>query len=239
MLKRICRGWYALPQADERVVRAILAGGRLGCLSGCRFYGIWVPHHTSLHVVYGAGKRPRPLPGICSHPWDGPVTRKPIWSVAECVQQVIHRHDAETGLIVMESAMNLELLRPSGLPDLLAGLPAEQRQIVRFLDVAESGSETRIRLFLRRLRVPVRPQVAIPGIGHVDLLVGDKLIIECDSDEYHRSKEQHRIDRQRDLAALELGYDKIRLTYHQIWMDWEATQNSLRHQLRRRRHLNR
>lgn len=236
-LKRICRGWYALPQADEQVVRAIRMGGRLGCMSGCRFYGLWVPHLSDLHSTYGEGRRPRSAPGIQLHPYSGPMTREPLWPLAACLQQAAHRHDSETALIVMESAANLGLIDRAGLRDVIAALPRGRQRVTRFLSVAESGSETRVRLFLQRRRFAVRPQVVIPGVGRVDLLVGGVLIIECDSDEHHRSREQHHDDRRRDLAALDLGYRTIRLTYHQIWFDWEATQTSLLAELRRRRHI--
>lgn len=52
-LTRVARGWYALPFANDQVMRAIRLGGRLGCLSGCDFYGLWVPAHgESSHRVW-------------------------------------------------------------------------------------------------------------------------------------------------------------------------------------------
>ncbi len=102
---------------------------------------------------------------------------------------------------------------------------------------AESGSETRVRLFLQQLNIPVAAQAVIDGVGRVDLLVGNNLIIECDSDEHHRSKEAHHKDRTRDLAARDLGYQTIRLSYRQIWFDWDATRESLLTTIRTRRHL--
>lgn len=66
------------------------------------------------------------------------------------------------------------------------------------------------------------PQARIPGVGHVDLLVGESQIIECDG-EVHHSGTQFRTDRARDLAARDLGYDVLRLSYEQIWVTWEET----------------
>ena len=40
---RVIRGWYATDYADQDVVAALKRKGRLGCLSGCKFYGLWVP----------------------------------------------------------------------------------------------------------------------------------------------------------------------------------------------------
>lgn len=81
----------------------------------------------------------------------------------------------------------------------------------------------------------MRPQVALDRIGDVDLVVGDRLIVECDSDAHHRSKEEHQNDRRRDLEARMQGFDTIRLTYHQIWTDWEATQAVLLRVIRERK----
>lgn len=238
-LRRICRGWYALAGNDPMVVRGINAGGRLGCLSGCRHYGLWVPHDSTLHVAYGAGIRPRPRPGVTLHPVAKPMPRDAVWPLLDCLAQAATRHSAETGLIVLESALNLSLVSPAQVRDVIADLPANRRPMARFLSQAESGSETRVRLFLQQHRFPVTAQAEIACIGRVDLLVGDRLIIECDSDEHHRTATAHRNDRRRDLAALDQGLRTIRLSYHQIWVDWAETRSTLLRQLRTRWHLQR
>lgn len=46
-----------------------------------------------------------------------------------------------------------------------------------------SGTESIVRYRLHCLGIRVRTQVPLPGI--VDLLVGDKFVIECDSESYH------------------------------------------------------
>ena len=38
-------------------------------------------------------------------------------------------------------------------------------------------------MWLQQVRVQVRPQVQIPGVGRVDLVVGNSLIVECDTPE--------------------------------------------------------
>ncbi|MBK7821594.1 MAG: DUF559 domain-containing protein [Tessaracoccus sp.] len=235
-LHRIAPGWYAGKEAHDGVVRAIRAGGHLGCLSGCVAYRLWVPTHHELHVVYGRGARVKWAPGMCLHAAPGPRPTRPLWPVIDCLSHVAHRHDAESALIVLESALHQGLILASDVGDVLARVPASRRGYAQFLGAAESGTETRVRLFFARRHVKVTPQAYIRGIGRVDLLVGDRLIVECDSDEHHRSKEEHRNDRRRDLSARDLGYEVIRLTYHQVWNEWGATQRSLSHQLGRRTH---
>lgn len=106
-----------------------------------------------------------------------------------------------------------------------------------FTPQSQSGSETRVRLFFQRHRVPVRAQAVIPGVGHVDLLVGRSWIVEADSDAHHGARRDVMVDRHRDLTARELGYDTLRLSYEQIWHDWDRTREALLAHLRTRRHL--
>ena len=239
VIRRLMRGWYEFRDADPDVARALELKGRLGCLSGCASYGLWVPAVYALHVVYGDGARYPHLPGLFQHVSSAPHPRTPVWPLKDCLAQVAQRHSAEEALVVLESALNLRLIKPDEIHEVL-GHPTRSRiRLAKHLDVSESGSETRVRLFLRRCRVPVRPQVNIRPIGRVDLLVGERLIIECDGAAFHRSAEQHEIDRSRDLAARDLGLDTLRLSYRQIWDQWPETQASLLRQIRRRKHINR
>ena len=85
-------------------------------------------------------------------------------------------------------------------------------------------------------KIGVRAQAEIDGVGIVDLLVGDRLIIECDSQAHH-GETNYENDRRRDLAARDLGFTTLRLSYQQIWKHWKATQQSLTQEIRTRRHL--
>ena len=235
-LRRIRRGWYATDGADPLVERALKAGGRLGCLSGCRHHGVWVPPGSQLHVVYGRGTDPLPRKGFVAHPYSGPCPIGAVWPIGDCLRQVAGRHSVEDAMIVAESAVNLELVTEAEARWALGGLPSKYLHYRDRLAVAQSGSETRVRLFFVRRRIPVRAQVKIDGVGNVDLLVGDRLIIECDSQAHH-GETNYENDRRRDLAARDLGFTTLRLSYQQIWKQWEATEQSLIHEIRHRRHL--
>ncbi len=237
IIQRSARGWYASPLADPTVVRALEVKGHLGCLSGCRFYGVWTPPTNKLHVVYEAGDRPLPASGVLFHAANQPSPQQAVWPLRDCLDHVLHRHSTEDALIVIESAINLLLVSSAEVHSLCSARPVPGEKVRHYLSVAESGSETRVRLFFRRRNVKVTPQVWIEGVGRVDLMVGDRLIIECDSAAHHGSPAQQERDRHRDLMARALGFDTIRLTYHQIWDDWENTQALLSRELKRRRHI--
>ncbi|GAA4899226.1 type IV toxin-antitoxin system AbiEi family antitoxin domain-containing protein [Tessaracoccus lubricantis] len=238
-LTRLGRGWYAQgPLANSDAIRAVRLGGRLGCLSGCKAHGLWVPPDPSLHVLLNPGtRRPGTKPGVEFHraSVSCPTAVTPL---EECLSQVLQRHDPETALIVMESALNLKLLSEADIRSLIAAAPArQQRRLQHFMPGAQSGSETRIRLWFQRHNVPVKPQAHIPGVGHVDLLVGNSWIIEADSHAHHSSSSAQEVDGERVLTARELGYDTDRLTYGHIWNTWDRTMRFLTGRVATRKHL--
>lgn len=236
-LRRVARGWYATPLALPDAVRAVSLRARLGCLSGCRAHGLWVPEFDGLHVIINPGAPVVTGPGIHCHRLKT-VCHDAVAPVLDCVAHTIQRHDAETGLIVLESAIDKGHVSLAEATTLFHEAPKRKLgTLALFTQGPQSGSETRVRLFLQRRNIPVRPQVLIPGVGRVDLLVGKSLIVECDSAAHHSRPRDHEEDRRRDLAALGLGYRTIRLSYSQIWHSWEQTRGVLAAELATRRHL--
>ncbi|MFT0847779.1 DUF559 domain-containing protein [Actinomycetaceae bacterium L2_0104] len=145
-------------------------------------------------------------------------------------------HGTEEALIVLESGINLGRISPYDILSRL-DLPAKKREVLhKHLSVAESGSETRVRYFLQRQRISVQAQIVIPTVGRVDMLVGRKLIIECDGEAYHSSSMAFENDRQRDIAAGNAGYRTMRLSYRQIWNGWQSTQRSIMVRIERKDH---
>ncbi|SDE13722.1 hypothetical protein [Auraticoccus monumenti] len=240
-LVRVARGWYSVPGADPAVTTALRVGGRLGCLSAARFHGLWVPPDPDVHVL---GRREGPdvtsPRGVVVHPvraWSG---GDPVVGVPAAIQQVARHHDPETALVVLESALNQGLLQRADIDALTVGRNARTRALLaEAMASAQSGTETRVRRFFESRRVPVRPQVLVPGVGYVDLLVGRSLIVECDSVAHHTAAADYANDRRRDLVAVGRGYRVVRLTHAQVWAVWEQTQDALSGLVRAREHLRR
>lgn len=139
--------------------------------------------------------------------------------------------------ILIESALDQGRLSAVGLADLLGALPQRFRiPLSRVRDDAQSGTETAVRWWLEGLRVPVRSQVQLLPTVRVDLLVGTKWVIECDSRRFHDAPEQYREDRRRDLALIARGYTVTRLTWEQVFLEWEQTEQMLLTILHRRDH---
>ena len=139
--------------------------------------------------------------------------------------------------ILFESALNKGLLTWHVAQRIVSGLPSSRRrQLARVSPLAESGTETAVRWWLESLHVPVTPQVVVPGVGRVDLKLGQNWIIECDSVQFHDNPRQYHLDRARDLQLQARRYTVTRLTWEQVFLDWERTSELLLTILRRREH---
>ena len=234
-LRRIMRGWYSGPDADPDVVRALKLGGRLGCLSGCAKYGLWVPRQAKTHVIL-PGNAPLPAAEFTEFHRCAVPQRSLVFDLEDCLFQAMRYHDAETGLIVLESALQLRRINYDQAKHLASQVQKKKMATYRFLDRgAQSGSETRVRLFFQRRGVSVHTQNRTAP-GWVDLLVGKSWIVECDGREFHDSPSAFETDRERDLSNATAGYLTTRLSYRQIWHEWERTKQELGTILQRRRH---
>lgn len=235
-LRRLSRGWYATSDADPRVAEAIRFRARVGCLTGCDLHGVWVPPTPRSHVLAGSKRLPLLPSHLLWHPWGETQPNQPIFPLQDCLQQVLHRHDAETALICLESAANRRLISVDEATALIASAPVKRRSALRFFDPkAESGVETRVRLYLQRRGVAVDSQVQIPGVGRADLVAGS-LVIECDGRRYHSEDDAFDRDRERDLQTMRAGHRWLRLSYSQVFSRWASTQEALSDILQTRRH---
>lgn len=227
-LIQVGNGWYARPTANEGVLTALRLGGRLGCLSGCALHGLWVPPHQDLHVVFNRTLPPTLPARIAGHIERDLGRRLAVRPLMECLEQVVRHHDTETALIVLDSALNRRLLAESDVVQIVKQCPKFTHRVLHYLDGrAEAGTETRVRYFFQRRRVPVEPQVHISGVGRVDLRVGRSLLIECDSRAHHTGEENYARDRRRDLVAVGDDNKVLRLSYAQVFYQWPETQGVL------------
>lgn len=109
-------------------------------------------------------------------------------------------------------------------------LPAPHREaLLRADGICESGTETVFHERSRRIRRlhDVRRQVTIAGVGRVDFLIGDRLVIEIDGFAYHSDPEQFEQDRRRDAALSALGYRVLRFSYHQVMSRWPEVEGAV------------
>lgn len=224
-LQRLARGWYEFGQASTDELVAVRRGVRIGCLTGLRGHGVWVPPTEHPHLMVPRWVTPAGTGTHHAQPreafWP---TQAVTYDIEDCLRQAVRFHDVETALIVLESACNLNLVSKETCHQIIGQCsPRRAKQLARFEPLSESGTETRVRLFLVGLGYDVIAQERLTGIGRVDLLVGKSLVIECDSHAHHTGEQAYQKDRRRDLRACARGYRVVRLTWEQVFLDWENT----------------
>ena len=109
--------------------------------------------------------------------------------------------------------------------------------MLRLVDAGcASGLETLARLHLRGHNLQVRSQVQIMGVGRVDLVVGDRLVLELDSRAHHTDHDAYERDRARDLELVRRGYLVVRVTYLQVMTGWANVERAILEITRRGEH---
>lgn len=141
-------------------------------------------------------------------------------------------------VVLLDSALNLQKVSEADLVDLFAGQPAPVQRLLSLVDVAESGTETYIRLRLRSRGIKLRPQVKIANVGRVDFLVGDRLVLEADSRAHHDNPDAYYRDRLRDRILRTMDFYVVRLTYADVMVAkrWASAEADLLTQIRRGDH---
>lgn len=238
---RVRRGWYALADAPAVEVAAVRSGGLLTCVSLLWHLGLWTVERPALHVALGSSSVRAVRGGIVGHwrQWPGQGQRSFAQDgVGSAILHAVTCVSEDTAIVTIDSALNTGLLSPDELSSLRALAPVGKRALFDLVDGrSQSGLESKIRVSMRRHGVQVRPQVFVPGVGHVDDIIGERLVVESDGYRYHCSLAQFREDRRRDLELARRGYLCLRLDNHQIMDDWPRTEEVLLTLVRNREHL--
>ncbi|MGO2112591.1 MAG: DUF559 domain-containing protein [Pseudoclavibacter sp.] len=240
-LTKLRHGWYARDGHDPIVATAVRMGGRLTGTSALARRGVWLPVPKGLHVrVSQSAALPtsEPQPGVRFHRLHHTrLGEDPIDDVESALRCAFRTLEPIDALVVADSVLNLGLLTGERLTEIARTAPRAVRRILRFADGrSQSGTETIVRFHLRRHQYRVVAQPHVKRVGFVDLRVGDRLIIECDSRRYHTEKEHYANDRRRDLEAVSRGLLVIRLTYEQVRNEWDDTWTKIERVLRHQQH---
>ena len=252
-LLRPRKGVYALADTTRSVVEALSHCGAVACISAGREFGLWIldPHgeaagHDAVHTwIAGQGSHPtrvamHPDPesaGCCVFHRDTPVDEPGLSSVGilHCLAQILRCRGDEAFFVALESGLRQGLITPSGRRILRQRVPRAARWLVDLARAdADSGLESLLRLRLHRHGVSLTSQVAIPGVGQVDFVIGDCLIVEADGGT-HDGPTRHR-DRMRDAQAMILGFVTLRFDYAMIVHDWDVVERAVLAALARNLH---
>ena len=243
-LARVARGWVGLPTAPAVLVDAVRVGGRLSCVSVLQRHGVWTEQDARPHVRIGrhAGHSPAAGPRRANARFvAGPqrvlhraLTAQPLGATAVdpvgiALAHAVMCQPRMDAVASLDSAANRGLFSMFELAELLDPLPAKYARLFDLIDPGcQSGLETKARLGLRAARIPHRTQVAVSGVGRVDILIGDRLVLELDGRPWHSETSQLGEDYRRDLALLRRGYVVVRLNYWQVTFQWSEVIAAIR-----------
>ncbi|MCU1556977.1 MAG: hypothetical protein JWN09_972 [Microbacteriaceae bacterium] len=240
----IRRGWVRSADAAPLVIEAVQLGGRLGCISAAEHLGLWTLRSgAELHLgipSHSGRAQARTVPGVVAHwqadPWR--LRSDPIESVANSLAQMAACQPSELVVAAIDSALNKGLVSVAELRSAITPLPRDRRNLLEWSDgQSQSGLESLCRYRLSLLGLRIRSQVHVEGVGWVDLLIGDRLVLEADGRQWHESADAYATDRARDLRLTLLGYHVIRLTFEQIVNGWPLVELTIAGLVERGEHL--
>lgn len=238
---RVRQGWFASRDIHPAIHQAARVGGRLGCVSALALHGVWVPGVDELHVTVAAHacrlRTPRdmrkriaelPDPRLRVHWRTAAVGTRLMLSPVSAMVDVLDCQPVDFVAAIGDSL----LLNHPGLwgawRELLSERPpADQLWLTCVDGVCESGSESLVWFRLRLYSLPIRRQVSIVGVGRVDFLIGERLVIEVDGAAYHTDPERFEADRHRDAALSRRGFRVLRFSYRQVLDRWPEVEQAI------------
>jgi very-short-patch-repair endonuclease len=235
-LARLRRGWYAVPGVPSALHSAVAAGGRLGCVSALAWHGVWTLQRAT-HVCIPRGAHRAPTPQV-TH-WRRMQRLSPATIVepaAEAFDQFSRCGTDREIVVAADSALHCGVLSESDVAEVLGRTRRGRRLLSRVDSRAESGTETLMRLGLRARGIRVRSQVTIPGVGRVDFVIGDRLVVEVDGRTWHDTESTFESDRRRDAALVALGYIVMRFSYRRVMDELDAAVGEILAVIHRREH---
>lgn len=248
-LIRLREGVYVHPDTSDDIRTAVLHGGALGCLSRVKEAGLWILEEPStLHVALAKNghfrehvHQPPGDPGkrnrekgfaeegcTCSRHWGDMNAHGGMQALPEALAAMLGCLGEEHFFVALESAMKKRLIDSTQLARLRSRISKKHHWLVEFARWnADSGLESLLRLRLRTLGLSLTSQVKVPGVGLVDFVLGDRLIIEVDGKPNHVGVSERHKDILRDVVAAAHGFDTLRFDYALVIHDWEIVEAAI------------
>lgn len=239
----IRRAWVTLPDAAPDLVTAATAGGRISCVSVARRRGWWLPPgldpHPHLHLVPGSGSARLPEGWLGRLHWTMPLApqgRSLTTTVEDALAHIAVCVPHDAALVLWESAVRVEGLAPESLRRIRWTTRVARELAQEVVGLSDSGLETLVVMPLRRWGLPVVQQAKVCG-RFVDMLVGERLVLQIDGFTHHSSSAQRTKDIAHDAELTLRGYTVLRVSYVQIVHDWPSVERRIRSAIAARLHL--
>lgn len=247
-IRRPRKGWYVLPGTPRPALESVRVGGRATCVTALRSYGVWVtpepglPHvavhraATRLRSRVRRDKRQSLTRDAVVHWRETPTPRQASARLTEPV--LVALRDAVACLspddlfASAESVLALRLVTMDAWCRWLETLRPAQRSVLSSAGtLSASGLES---IFCRRIRNvvgTVRQQVWC-GADRVDVVIGDRLVVELDGHRFH----DRRADYRRNARLIAAGFYILRFDYDQVLHEWDTVEAAVLVSLRRGDH---
>ena len=213
---QVSRGVFGLP-GPNALRDALAHGGLLTCVSAAPIYNLWVLSETQvLHLC-----RSHPVPstkivehGRAKHAKHGWL---PAVGLADVLLHSLHCLPELESMVLVQSAVGRGDI---DLGFLYAKLPGRRNGRARaVLDLLIPRSDSLLEVLanthFRRAGLRVRRHVLIPGVGEVDFLIEDCLVVETDGSTHFEPKAVKR-DQRRNNRSILGGYLVLRYYYADV-----------------------
>ncbi|MEE9094807.1 type IV toxin-antitoxin system AbiEi family antitoxin domain-containing protein [Pseudarthrobacter phenanthrenivorans] len=214
---RVRRGVYGLPHQTGEVRLALEHNALLTCASAAPVYQLWTLQKAALvHLTPG---HKRTVPGTLTH---GRIRHQvhpslPVAGLADVLIHALHCLPTLEALVMVQCAtqrgdITLDFLR-SKLP---GNRNARARSVLDFvIPRADSVLEVLANYNFRHAGLSVRRHVELDGVGEVDFLIEDCLVVETDG-QTHLEPKQVKKDRARNNATVVGGRLCLRFGYADV-----------------------
>ena len=205
--------------------------------------GLWTLETDALHVVPRVNNshvRPDSLE-VKVHwspsPIEPDAARIAVESGRNALAHIANCQPLETAVATFDSAVRKGFVTIEELRRLASARRGRFAEVAALVsDKADSGLETITRIRLAWAGIPSREQVVIDG-HRVDLLIGDRLVIQLDGRQHLKDPEQLERDRAQDRRLRLMGYTVLRYGYDDVVFAWAEMWAEIASHLAQRAHL--
>jgi very-short-patch-repair endonuclease len=143
----------------------------------------------------------------------------------------------ELAVAAFDSAVNQGMVSIEELRLLASARGGALARVVPLVNgLADSGLESLTRFRLQQAGIRCRLQVKVHG-HRVDILIGDRLIIQLDGKQHLTDPKQLTMDREYDRYLRRLGYTILRFSYAEVVHHWDRVFAEITALIAQRAHL--
>lgn len=213
---KVSRGVYGIPSSN-RLSEALAHGGLLTCLSAAPIYQLWVLNES--RILHLCRSHPARTPKVVEH--GRPKHPKHGWlpaaGLADVLLHSLRCLPEMESLVMVQSAVGRGDIE---LDFLYAKSPGRRNGKARsVLDLviprADSLLEVLANTYFQRAGLRVRRHVFIPGVGEVDFLIEECLVVETDGSTHFEPRAVKR-DQRRNNRSILGGYLVLRYYYSDV-----------------------